>query len=261
MRVRGALKKYHFIEIELLLSQVLGKPKEFLFMHPEYNLTTKQINNLTKFIKRRQKGEPIAYILGFKDFCGLRFKVNKNVLIPRPETEWLVERIAKIEKKGIRVLDLGTGSGCIAITLAQLHPKWRIFASDISKKALEVAKVNAKKHQAQIKFIRSNLFNNIKARFDFIVANLPYVPAYDYKKLKSGLKFEPKLALLERKGLYQDFFSQIGGHLTSRAKIYLEIDPKTKPYIISYTKKYLPKAGVKFYRDLHKFWRYAEITL
>ena len=93
MTIRQVLKKYSSIEIELLLASVLGKPKEFLFMNPDFMLTPKHLKILTRYIRRRQKGEPVAYILGYKDFCGLRFKVNKNVLVPRPETEGLVERV------------------------------------------------------------------------------------------------------------------------------------------------------------------------
>src|SRR3989344_5402394 len=98
MTSNEALKKYQNVEIELLLADVLKKPREFLFMHPEFILTSKHLNILSKYIKRRKQGEPIAYILGYKDFMGLRFKVNKDVLIPRPETEWLGGKIVQSEK-------------------------------------------------------------------------------------------------------------------------------------------------------------------
>src|SRR5207245_2413791 len=107
------------IEIELLLSHILGKSKEFLFVRPQNKLTAGQSSALLKLISRRQKGEPVAYLLGYKDFAGLRFKVNKDVLIPRPESEWLVERVKRLELRGKKILDMGTGSGCIAISIAK----------------------------------------------------------------------------------------------------------------------------------------------
>ena len=160
MAIKDCLKIYSEIEIELLLEHVLRKPKEFIFLHPEFKLTMRQLNNLTQLAKRRLKGEPMAYILGYKDFYGLRFKVNKSVLVPRPETELLVNHIVRacreqvfstrfVRSKNIKMLDLGTGSGCIAISLAKKFKdlkieNFKIIASDISKQALAVAKQNAK---------------------------------------------------------------------------------------------------------------------
>lgn len=127
MDIRLVKKQYTDIEVDLLLSYILKKPKEFLYMHPKTKLTPIQSELLVKLAKRRRDGEPIAYIVGYKYFYGLKFKVNKHVLTPRPETEWLVERaLARVqglsskkpEKSKISVLDMGTGSGCIAISLA-----------------------------------------------------------------------------------------------------------------------------------------------
>src|SRR3989344_9539144 len=158
MTVGGALKKYHNIEIDLLLAFVLKKSREFLYLWPNHRLTQKQTNRLTRMVQRRIKGEPMAYILGYKDFMGHRFAVNKDVLIPRPETEEIVERILNKElgirnKKSIRILDVGTGSGCIAISLAKelsiKNYEVSITASDISEKALVVARQSAKMHKVK----------------------------------------------------------------------------------------------------------------
>jgi release factor glutamine methyltransferase len=127
MTIKQALIKYRKVEIDLLLAFVLKKSREFLFMHPEYQISENQKIRLIKLIKRRQKGEPVAYILGYKDFYGWRFKIDKNVLIPRPETEGLVEYAIqqikdlrlKIKDRPIKILDVGTGSGCIIISLAK----------------------------------------------------------------------------------------------------------------------------------------------
>jgi release factor glutamine methyltransferase len=277
MNIKEVFKKYSFPETELLLAYVLKKPKEFLFMNPEYNLTKKQLSNLTKLIKRRQNGEPIAYILGYKDFCGLRFKVNKNVLVPRPDTESLVEFIenrVRSQKLGIKsqelsILDVGTGSGCIAITLAKRCQvsgvRCKVYASDISSNALTVAKENAKKHQVKIKFIHSNLLEKINFIPNILIANLPY----GWSKWKNntstetlGLKFEPKIALFTKEnGLFKihKLLKQILSLPHLPKYIYLEFDPRQKVLLNSLIKKYLPNGEVKFYKDLSKKWRFVEI--
>lgn len=271
MTIKEALKKYSLIEIDFLLSHVLGKSKEFLYMNPEYRMSENQKIRLKKFIKRREKGEPVAYILGYKDFYGLRFKVNRDVLIPRPETEELIHKVLKVckahkDKKALRILDLGAGSGCIAVSLAKqlqtLNIKYQITASDISKKALTVAKHNAKKHQVKIHFIHSDILENLRMNFGTIVANLPYVPKKIYDLKFKDLRFEPKQALADGTNkfeIYQKFFQQVPRQVQKGSIIYLEIDPRAKMAIANWAKKYLPGADIKFYRDLNNFWRYAEI--
>jgi len=282
MTIKEVLKKYSSIEIEQLLSHILGKPKEFLYMNTDHRLTRKETNRLTRMVERRLAGEPVAYILGYKDFLGLRFEVNKDVLIPRPETEWLVEKVEslklKVKSGKIKVLDLGTGSGCIAISLAKklLATSYQLQAADISPAALKVAKENAKKHQAKIKFIQSDLFKNISGKFDIIVANLPYVPIRILNKYMrrvekltiddpfAGLKYEPLTALTDGTPsfqIYRRFFEQVGGYINKDGLILLEIDPSSKKFLIEYQKKYLPSGRMKFYRDFNKLWRYAEIKV
>lgn len=308
MTIKEALKKYRAIEIELLLSQVLGKPKEFLYMAPEHRLSSHQVKSLSSLVMRREKGEPVAYLLGYKDFYGLRFKVNKHVLIPRPETEGLVERVVqslllfKEEysrlggrevvgvvsdddsnpsvpakagppslKKGrmLRVLDLGTGSGCIAISLAKSLSKISvdITASDISKKALSIAKFNARKHKVKVRFYRSDLLANVPGKFDLIVANLPYgwqAWKNNTSAATIGLKHEPKQALFTKEnGLMQikRLLIQLVKRKQKPKLIYLEFDPRQKLALFKLIKKHLPKADVKFSKDFNSLWRYAEIKI
>jgi release factor glutamine methyltransferase len=291
MTIKQILTRFNQIEIELLVADVLKKPKEFIFLHPEFVLTSKHLNILSKCIKRREKGEPVAYILGYKDFMGYRFKVNKHVLIPRPETEGLVElaldRIKNYElriknAKALRILDVGTGSGCVAVSLAKIipgairDPRFIIHASDISHKALAVAKTNAKAHKAKIKFIHSDLFKNISGQYDVVVANLPYVPMKMLRKHLlhrgefnaqdpfAGLKYEPKFALTDGTSIwliYKRFFEEVRAHLYPGAVILLEIDPSARKFLTEYQKKYLPKAKVNFYRDSGRLWRYMEIKM
>ncbi|MBI3231736.1 MAG: peptide chain release factor N(5)-glutamine methyltransferase [Candidatus Doudnabacteria bacterium] len=277
MSIEQAIKKYSSIEIDLLLSHILGKSKEFLFLHPEYELSNNQVRKLSSFVKRRQKGEPMAYILGYKDFCGLRFKVNRSVLIPRPETEELVRKIMEHETwsikhvRPIRILDVGTGSGCIAISLAKLsqsiihNSRFIIHASDISKKALAVARQNARAHGVEIKFIHSDILQNVGISFDIIVANLPY----GWKAWQNntsaetvGLKFEPKEALFTKEnGLrhIRRLIEQISKLPSKPIAILLEYDPRQKNPLAKTIKEHLPSFQIKFYTDFNGLWRYAEI--
>ncbi len=273
--IQESLKKYPTIEIDLLLTHVLGKTKEFLYTHPNHKLTIKQFNNLTKLVKRRLKGEPIAYIVGYKYFYGLKFKVTPNVLIPRPETEWLVERslsilreLTAVKNGSIKVLDLGTGSGNIIISLSSKiqdsSSKINFFASDISKSASNIAKLNSVKHKTKVKFIHSDLFNNVNQKFDLIITNLPYTSTDNYQKLLSDLEYEPKRALTDGTDswqIYKRFFSQVGNHLRPNGIILLEIDPKAKPFITRYAKHYLPKTKLRFFKDLRSLWRYMEVQI
>ena len=240
-------------------------------MNPGLILSSKHLNILSKLIKRRQKGEPIAYILGYKDFMGLRFKVNKNVLIPRPETEGIIERLKDLRfkdyKQPVRILDIGTGSGCIAVSLAKqfliFNFQFLITASDISSSALKVAKQNAKAHKAKINFIKSDLLKNIKFVPDIIIANLPYVPKKIYDLRYKDLKFEPEEALVDPVkdfNIYERLLKQISALPSLPKAIFLEIDPTAKKYVINYVINYIPKAKIKFYKDFNNLWRFVEIT-
>jgi len=275
MTIKQALIKYRDIEIEILLTYLLDKSKEFLFAHPETELNSYQVKKLSSLIRRRRRGEPIAYILGYKDFYGLRFKVNKHVLIPRPETEELVElaiRAAKDQgskindKDPIKILDLGTGSGCVAIALAKKLLKTRlklqITASDVSPEALGLARQNAKIHKVKINFVQSDLFNSLNSKFHIIVANLPYITARDYQSLQARLRYEPKTSLTDgtdRWFLFELFFKQAGKHLNPKAVILLEIDPKSPKYITRYCRLYLPDAKYRFHKDLAEKYRFVII--
>ena len=153
-------------------------------------------NKLKENIKRLENGEPVQYIVGNVDFYGLNLKVDKRVLIPRFETEQLIEKTLKlIDKDSLNVLDIGTGSGCIAITLKSMLPKSNIDACDISLDALEVAKINAKENHQSINFIHSDLFSNIDKKYDLIISNPPYI-AYDEEIDKSYF-----LSIFENKSL------------------------------------------------------------
>lgn len=278
MTIKESLGKYKKIEIELLLAHVLGQSKEFLYIHSAYQLSANQQIRLQKLIKRRLKGEPVAYILGYRDFYGLRFKVTKDTLIPRPETEELVNKVLQVckvlkVKSKLRILDVGTGSGCIITSLVKgLRVEGGkntnlFYASDISLKALKVAKENAKVHGVNVKFIQSNLLNKINLNFNIIVANLPYGWS-DWKNESSvdtvGLKFEPKQALFTKEnGLYliHRLLYQISQLKEKPDVVFLEFDPRQKILLSKLIKKTLPNSRQKFYKDLTGKWRIVEIIL
>lgn len=186
-------------EREILLSKVLHVTKETLYLKDQTKLTSYQLRRLNLLIKRRLTGEPLAYILGYKDFWEQRLKVNSSVLIPRPETELLVEiALNKIPKNAARVADLGTGSGAIAIALALTRPKWQLIATDCSLEALKVAKANARRLAAKnIKFKLGSWLKALPSNYelDIIVANPPYIAPRD-PHLLGSIRFEPRSALV-----------------------------------------------------------------
>ena len=186
-------------EAQLLLIRALGVSKARLAAHPELAVEAQRNARYLQYIERRLAGEPVAYILGEREFYGLDFHVTPAVLIPRPETELLVElALARIpENEPRQVLDLGTGSGCIAVTLAHLRPRTRGVATDVSEAALQVARQNARRHAAHnVEFRRGDGFAPVLAeRFDVIVSNPPYVAANDPHLRQGDLRFEPEQAL------------------------------------------------------------------
>ena len=192
--------KSYMIDSELILSSVSGKLRENFLVNLDFKLNPIQIKMFNNLINRRALGkEPVAYLLNKKEFWSIKLNVDKDVLIPRPETEILVERLVKYYKnKQPYILDIGTGSGCIIISLLQELKKSKGIAIDISNKALNIAKKNSKNNNTfnRIKFINSSIcqFNNFK--FDLIVSNPPYIARHQLKNLSEDIKnFEPKIAL------------------------------------------------------------------
>ncbi len=190
------------LDAELLLTAVLGCDRVRLILDSPRPLTTDELERYRSLIQRRRKGEPIAYILGEREFFGLSFKVDSRVLVPRPDTEVLVEtalrRTQHISRFG-RALDLCTGSGCVAVTLASQRSTWHVWASDVSDDALEVARGNALRlGTPQVSFRRGDLFEAapVGERFDLITANPPYIAHEELQTLQRDVRdFEPHLAL------------------------------------------------------------------
>lgn len=218
-------------EAELVLTHLLNCDRLSLYLNQDTDLGKDKSLLVSSILKRRIKGEPVQYILGATEFMGLEFKVDKRVLIPRPETEILVgAAIEMIKAKGIRspeILDLGTGSGCIAVSLAKHIPDCKITAIDISLEALEVASRNAYLNQAQIEFIRSDLFAALGSqRFDLIISNPPYVSTQELNTLAKEISFEPVLALeagFDGLDFYRRIISQAAGYLKEGGLLAFEV--------------------------------------
>lgn len=217
------------LEAEILLMFVLGKPRSFLHAWPEKELTEKELNNYHRLISRRIKGEPVAYIMGEKEFWSLPLKITPDVLIPRPETELLVELALKLspEKKHCKVADLGTGSGAISLALASERPSWKITATDNSKSALEIAEKNAALLKIKnIHFLSGQWCEALKENnYDLIISNPPYVAESDPYLKQGDLPFEPQQALASgNKGLddIKIIIQQAQTHLKPGGRLMLE---------------------------------------
>jgi release factor glutamine methyltransferase len=218
LRQAGALSPR--LDAELILAHVLEKDRYFIYMNPGYRPGDDAERRFCDLLNQRVKGKPVQYIVGRQEFMGLDFLVNPSVLIPRPDTELLVESVLdwlkEYEKETTVVLaDIGTGSGAIAVSMAYYSSNTRIIATDVSIEAIEVAEYNARKHgvEERIEFVQGDLFQpleklNLQCRLDGIITNPPYITEEEMDNLQREVKVEPRLALYGGKdGL--DFYRRI----------------------------------------------------
>lgn len=219
------------------------------------------------FVNKADPNCPQAYIDGHIQFCGIDFKVNQYTLIPRIETEDLVNEIIKLNINNMRMLDVGTGSGCIAVSVAKNLPDSTIWATDLSEQALTVAKYNAKKHKvdSQIKFVKNDLLDNLNLQVDIIAANLPYIPSERIAKLDNSVKdFEPHQALnggSDGFELYRNLFDQISKLTTKPKYIFIEIDDTQGQIAIKEAQKYFPTAKIELKQDFTHLDRMLLISM
>ena len=188
------------LDCEILLSNSINKDKKYIILNPKQILNDGQLSDFKSLIERRKKGEPIAYLINKKEFWNNEFFVNKDVLIPRPDTELIVEEVLKIYSKNthLQVLDIGTGSGCILLSILKERKYFYGTGIDISKKSINVSKFNAKKLNLEnrVKFFHSSVDNFTIGKYDLIVSNPPYIELVSLKYLEKDIvNFEPKLAL------------------------------------------------------------------
>jgi len=210
----------------LILEESLEQSRANILSNSKSELTKTNELKIESLLDRRLEGQPMAYILGYKEFYGIKFRVTPDVLVPRPETESLVEYALKnIPNKG-NVLEIGTGSGCIAISLALNRSDINLLATDVSATALKIAKANAKTLDAKIEFRQADLFEGISEHFDVILANLPYVPENARRPIE--LNFEPSISLFGGSdGL--DYYQRFLKHLPD----YIDYaDPESKSFAL-----------------------------
>lgn len=210
-----------------LLQMVCKIERSYYYVHGEEDITQDAQKEYEIAVQKRAEHIPLQYIIGEQEFMGLRFKVNSNVLIPRQDTETLVEQVLKIVKPGMKVLDLCTGSGCVLISVLKNASELTGMGSDISKTALLVAKENAKLHEVDAEWVRSDLFDNITETFDVIMANPPYIPTGEILSLMPEVRdFEPENALdggADGLDFYRKIAGQVKDYLNPGGYVYMEI--------------------------------------
>ncbi len=231
IRVLRATSPSPALDAEVLLMHILKRGRAFLRAWPETRLTQDQTDAYEALVVARKTGRPVAYLTGCREFWSREFLVTPDVLIPRPETEVLIERILTLRSQlgSAALLDLATGSGAIAVTLAAEWPEATIYASDVSAAALAVARRNAEHHGVidRIRFLSSAWFDRIPPdlRFDLIVSNPPYIAASDPHLQQGDVRFEPRLALTAGEDGYQAFriiAAQAGDRLAPGGRLLLE---------------------------------------
>ena len=222
------------LESEVILTDVLGVPRHRIYAYQDDSIPVEAVDTLEKAVQRRLKREPLAYILGHREFYGVDLIVGPGVLVPRPETEMLVERallvcLERMHKPGLVVADVGTGSGGIAVNLAMHLPGVQIYATDISADALDVARANVDKFGLgeRITLVNGDLLEPLPGRVDVLVANLPYIPSERLQELQPELAWEPQGALdggSDGMTLLRRLMGQAAGKLAEDGVMLLEID-------------------------------------
>ncbi|MDY6935760.1 MAG: peptide chain release factor N(5)-glutamine methyltransferase [Spirochaetota bacterium] len=242
--IKGIILQFQSLDIEnpgldaeVILSHVLKIERFRLITEREKNISETENTIITELVQRRLRGEPVAYLIGYKEFYSLNFQINRDVLIPRPETELLVDLVIYYAKKDAKILDIGTGSGAIAIAIKHNRPDVDVTASDISQAALIVASKNAERilNNDSINCIQSDLFQSLlNKRFDIIVTNPPYLDIKERKNLQKEISFEPEIALFAHKGgkeVIRRIISGFENYLHINGLLLIEINPNFKDYI------------------------------
>ena len=257
------------LEAEVLLRYVLGLDRAAFLARQHEFLPSHTVPRLDALLDRRLAREPLAYITGERSFFGLDFVVDQRVLVPRPETEGLVERAIQIASRApgrqVRVADVGTGSGCIAVALALRLPAARVVATDCSLDALAVARLNAQRHgvEDRIDFVHCDLLRGVRERLDIIVANPPYIASDEIGRLAPEIaRFEPQQALdggADGLAVIRRLFQQAPPHLTDRGSIVLEIGSGQGESILALAHEALTAARVTIENDLAGLERYVTV--
>jgi release factor glutamine methyltransferase len=237
------------LNAEHLLAHVLGRKRIELYLDFERKLTETELGPLRELVKRRSEGEPLQHLLGTVEFCGLTFLCDKRAMVPRPETEQLVELVeSKIENRESRIVDVGTGSGVIGLSLAAKFPEAKILAVDVSDDALALAQENAARLNLgnRVRFLKSRLLENVEGVFDLIVANLPYISTQERHTLSREVLHDPEVALFagtEGDELVRDLIAEAPSRLGPGGMLALEIG-------LGQRDAFLSALAEKNYRDI-----------
>ncbi len=256
----------------LLLAHALACSTTDLFVHPERALTPEQWAEYRRLICRRARHEPVAYLIGHREFFGLDLLVDERVLIPRPETELLVECAIATAKPAaqngpLRIIDVGTGSGAIAVSLAVHLPQAVIFATDASADALSVARANARRQRVaeRITFLKGDLLAPLTTPVEIIVANLPYVGEREYAALPPNIRlYEPRRALIAGDdGLkaIRTLFSQARAHLAAQGVVLVEIGAQQGAAVSTWAARVFPNARIAVHPDYAGLDRIVECVV
>jgi release factor glutamine methyltransferase len=249
------------LNAEHLMTHALSRKRIELYLEFERQLTESELVPLRDLVKRRGAGEPLQHLLGTVEFCGRTFRCDKRALVPRPETEQLVELLMSHFKSEIacsRMVDVGTGSGVIALTLASQFPKAEIVGTDISEDALMLARENAERLglAGRVQFLRSNLLESVQPDFDVIVANLPYVSTEDRHNLSREVLHDPEVAVFagpRGDELLQEFIARAPSRLRSGGILAMEIGMGQSEALMS-------ALAEKNYRDIWTGNDYSGVT-
>ncbi len=256
-RLRAAGIESARLDAVMIIGHVLNRSREWLLAHDDALVSSEDSRRVEELAFRRAKREPLAYIMGYKEFYGRRFMVTSDVLIPRPESEVMIDILSDVVARGntqtigdtakcnyssraYRLIDVGTGSGCLGITAKLERPELNVTLSDISDKALEIARKNAEQLSADVGLVRSNLMDNVSGKFDIILANLPYVN-HNWDYLSPELKYEPDLALYasdDGLALIYKLINQAPAHLVRGGYIILEMDTPQIERVATYASEY-----------------------
>lgn len=260
------------LDAQVLLSHVLGTERSYLYMYPEHTLDPAQQARWHALLTRREQGEPVAYLLGHKAFYGLDFSVDRRVLIPRPETELLVEAALGICHRRLTegqvpvVADIGTGSGAVSISIAVHTPALpTLYATDISPGALEVARLNGQRYQVldRVQFLQGDLLAPLPAAVDLLLANLPYVGTSEQDSMAPDiLRYEPHLALFSGSdglGLLQRLLREASATLRAGAVLLLEIGSRQRAPLAQLAREIWPQARISCLSDYAGWDRILQI--
>jgi release factor glutamine methyltransferase len=257
------LKKHNLenprLNAEHLMAHALGRKRIELYLDFERELTETELGPLRELVKRRSEGEPLQHLLGTVEFCGLTFLCDKRAMVPRPETEQLLELVeSRIKNRESRIVDVGTGSGVIAITLAAKFPEAKILAVDVSDDALALAQENAAllNLRDRVQLLKSCLLENVEGAFDLIVANLPYISTHDRRTLSREVLHDPEVALFAGKRgdeLVRELIDQAPTRLRPGGLLALEIG-------LGQSETLLSALAEKNYRDICSKKDYNGVT-